>query len=950
MADRVRHGTGAARAAREKDERLAAEPPLPWLLRQKVTVPDRVAGYLHRPELVDRAMPTRRRLTVLKAPAGFGKTTLLAECCRRLCRDGIPTAWLSLDEHDESCEPAILDTCVAFACQCAGLDVPVAQGSDGTGGGPAGRAEFVAWAIEALGRPFVIALDELERLGRAEPGSLLEILLNRGPPNLHLALTCRQLPAGLNIAGAALDGRATILTTDDLRFSRAESAEFFASNLPRSDTAAAIDDAAGWPFALRVSRNMMESGAQGGVRATQDFVENWVESRLFEGLGSDDREFLLDIGLFDWIDAGLVDEVLDRSDSMRRIDAMPVLVGLLDPVRGGPSDTWRLHPLIKDHSANCRYRETPERFRFVHRRIAEALMRRGEIVWAMRHAVEAGDGALAGEFFENAGGVRLWLRQGLVQFLAADRLLSEDVIALRPRLALAHCAALLMSGRLEEARQRYCATVATLRDREEGVAEGDFETAVDECIVRGTIALYGGERIGSEWTQAVLSDIAELAASPRIDPLVRGNLEYGLCIGHHWTAEFESALDRAARARQYLGESRYMTMYVDIQVGQVSMAQGRVDDAVEHYRRALGVARQSYVLDAAPMAIAKALLQEIELECGRLDPAGEPHCVPRALVASGTPFSAYAAASGTVIDLRFRDEGVDSSLDALDEMLEHVRGAGLVSLVRYLCALRVLILALAGRIGEGERSWRLDALPKDPDGCLDLDGQSWREMEALSCARLRLLIASDRYETGRMFAEGLRAAAAARGLRRTLMRALALTITLEHRSGRTDAAVAHLREFLDLFDDSAYVWPLVRDREDCEAVLGAYLDSHSDSVQRETAESLLAATYRAVDDGQPALSARERDVLRGFERRQGDKQIAAALGLSTYGVRYHIRNIFTKLEAHTRAEAVRRARELGILLGEHREHPGGSGTRRRAEAGRHPAPPGAGHLRRRVPR
>ena len=313
----------------------------------------------------------RRTSDSLKAPAGFGKTTLLAECCRRLCRDGIPTAWLSLDEHDESCEPAILDTCVAFACQCAGLDVPVAQGSDGTGGGPAGRAEFVAWAIEALGRPFVIALDELERLGRAEPGSLLEILLNRGPPNLHLALTCRQLPAGLNIAGAALDGRATILTTDDLRFSRAESAEFFASNLPRSDTAAAIDDAAGWPFALRVSRNMMESGAQGGVRATQDFVENWVESRLFEGLGSDDREFLLDIGLFDWIDAGLVDEVLDRSDSMRRIDAMPVLVGLLDPVRGGPSDTWRLHPLIKDHSANCRYRETPERFRFVHRRIAE---------------------------------------------------------------------------------------------------------------------------------------------------------------------------------------------------------------------------------------------------------------------------------------------------------------------------------------------------------------------------------------------------------------------------------------------------------------------------------------------------------------------------------------------------------------------------------------------------
>ena len=99
--------------------------------------------------------------------------------------------------------------------------------------------------------------------------------------------------------------------------------------------------------------------------------------------------------------------------------------------------------------------------------------------------------------------------------------------------------------------------------------------------------------------------------------------------------------------------------------------------------------------------------------------------------------------------------------------------------------------------------------------------------------------------------------------------------------------------------------------------MGAYLDSVSDSVHREAAESLLAAMCRAGDDAQPALSARERDVLRGFEQRQHDKEIAAALGLSTYGVRYHIRNIFTKLEAHTRAEAVRRARELGILLGDH---------------------------------
>ena len=88
----------------------------PWLLRQKIAIPDRVAGYFDRAALVDRAMPTRRRLTAVVAPGGFGKTTLLGECCRRAREDGIPVAWVSVDEQDE---PAVLDTYVACACRSA---------------------------------------------------------------------------------------------------------------------------------------------------------------------------------------------------------------------------------------------------------------------------------------------------------------------------------------------------------------------------------------------------------------------------------------------------------------------------------------------------------------------------------------------------------------------------------------------------------------------------------------------------------------------------------------------------------------------------------------------------------------------------------------------------------------------------------------------------------------
>ena len=112
----VTGGGSAGESPLEADGRSGDERPLPWLLRQKIAVPDRVAGYLDRAGLVERAMPTSRRLTVLQAPGGFGKTTLLAECCRRLRDDGVPVAWVSADEQDE---PAVLDTYIAYACQGA---------------------------------------------------------------------------------------------------------------------------------------------------------------------------------------------------------------------------------------------------------------------------------------------------------------------------------------------------------------------------------------------------------------------------------------------------------------------------------------------------------------------------------------------------------------------------------------------------------------------------------------------------------------------------------------------------------------------------------------------------------------------------------------------------------------------------------------------------------------
>lgn len=883
-----------------------------WLLPRKVTIPDPVVNQVPRAGLVVTGM-TRKRITVLNAPAGFGKTTLLAECCRRLADEGVRTAWVSLDEHDE---PTLLDLYIAFSCRAAGLrvpDPPASRDAGAVGGGPWPGVTHVARTVAELDGPFVLALDEVDRPRNAASVALLEFLLNRGPPNLHLGVTCRRLPANLNVGGILLQDQtqAAVVGEEELRFSKAETAEAFNRNLTQRELAAVMADSAGWPVAVRISSERRTNPAPEKARTLQVCIRNWMESRLFEGLAADERGLLLDVGLFESMDAELLDEVLEPAGSMRRLRTLPALGGLLARIPGKATDRWRLHPLIRAHCIKCRQQEDLTRFNTVHRRIAQAFMRRGETVMAMRHAMKAGEENLAGDVLEHAGGVRMQMRQGIEEFMAANLLLDENVTSKRPRLALFRCLALAMSGRLQEARERHAAVAATLTTGAGEESEDDFELSLDACIASTGIALHGAERIGSRWIQAILPALSRLVESPRLDPSTRGNLQYQLGIGHHLAGQFDAALHQLTLARGNLVGHRHANIFIDLEIGQTAMARGRVADAEAHFERAHGAVRTNERGDAPPMLAAKILRRELALECNR--PAADgPAKVPGRLLAIPTSFSTYAAASGMAVDHKHRSEGVDGALAAVDEMLDYVHGAGLPALVRYLSALRASLLASAARVGDAERDWRLRGLPEDSWGCLDLTGQSWREMEALSCARLRILTARERFDEGRSFAADLCAEATARGLRRTLMRARSLSMTLESRAGEPAAAVGHLEEFLRLFGETPYARSLVQEREIAPPVVDSLIDSVSDSPSLRTALSLLRHELALDEPLPPALSAREQEILERLEAWQ-DKQIAIALGLTAHGVRYHMRKLFTKLGVDNRGEAVRRARELRLI-------------------------------------
>ena len=165
----------------------------------------------------------------------------------------------------------------------------------------------------------------------------------------HLAARC-MLTAWLLLDDG--DGRAEVLLAEDLRCSTPEIARFFDLTLSRRRLAAVAAESAGW-----------------------------IESPLWSHLPAGDREFLLDVGLFGWVDGELLDEALERDGSIRRLKGMACRAGPLEPVRSRGARIYRLHPLIRDHCPTYRRRATPERYRSVQRLCASAARRDG-----VRHA------------------------------------------------------------------------------------------------------------------------------------------------------------------------------------------------------------------------------------------------------------------------------------------------------------------------------------------------------------------------------------------------------------------------------------------------------------------------------------------------------------------------------------------------------------------------------------
>jgi LuxR family maltose regulon positive regulatory protein len=827
------------------------------VLATKLFAPARRAQLVARPRLAERldaTLAAGHRLTLVSAPAGFGKTTLLSDWMTHLGEGGTSVAWLSLDDGDN--DPVRLLTHLVAALRSVGLEVAPVQAAT------ADALTVLVNDVTSAGdrtpeRRWILVLDDYHVIEATEVHDAVTFLLEHLPDHLRLLIATRSDPP-LPLARLRTRGQLTELRAADLRFTPEEAQEFLnrvmGLDLTADDVRALEDRTEGWIAGLQLAalslRGIPERGAVAGFieafTGSNRFVIDYLADEVLARQPAEVREFLLRTAVLDRLTGALCDAVTGRADGARTLADLERGNLFLIPLDDHRS-WYRYHHLFADVLRARLLAELPDLVPTLHRRAADWYAAHDLVADAVRHALAGRDFARAAYLMEAAlPEVRRSRQDGLA--LAWMRALPEPVLRRSPVLSVLSAWAALMSGDLDAADTRLDDAERALHDEDLAAAwadTDDLRTApATIATFRASLAQARGDRAGTVRHAQHALDLA----GPD-DHLVRGSAGGFLGLAAWVAGDVRAALATFGAAVRSLHAAGNLVDELDatIVLADMWVAAGRPDRARRLYEEALRSATEKgepYPRATADLHVG---LAELDREVDDL-PSAEVHLeTARVLRERGSITENRHRWSVAMAQVRAAGGDYDSAIRLLDEAAALYR-RGFYPDVRPIAAMKARVQIAAGDLASAAE-WA-----RDSGVGVDDDPDYLHEYEHLTLARLRL--------------------------------------------AQHDLA-----------------------QHDADAVTGLLDRMHAAAAQAGRDGSLLeirtlqALAHPAQGDrpGPLALSKRELEVLRLLDSERTGPDIARELYVSINTLRTHTKRIFTKLDVTTRAEAVRRARERGLL-------------------------------------
>ena len=897
------------------------------ILTTKLYRPRPRPDLITRPHLLDRLMEAAHRpLTLLSAPAGFGKTSLLSAW---LSQTDARVAWLALDDGDN--DPARFWAYVLAALQTVDPDLGGDLQALLLTPQPPTFDALLTPLLNDLARasqPLTLVLDDYHIIQTPVIHDAITFLVEHLPPNAHLVLAGRTNPP-LPLSRLRARGQLAEIRAADLRFGSEEVTAFLRSTvgapLSDADVAALETRTEGWIAGLQLAALSLRGRGDvtGFVQAftgSHAYIIDYLVEEVLQRLPPATERFLVETAILERMSGPLCEVVTGQVGAqmvLEQLERDNLFLVPLDTTR----QWYRYHHLFADVLRHRLQQLQPASVANLHLRAARWYEQNQWRTEAIHHAFAAQAPAEAARLIEQEAEPAL--KRG--EYLTLQgwlRRLPEAAVTARPRLCLFWAATHVITHDLDVAQKWLACAEESLAQQADQASD---EIRAEAAAIGAGIALNRGD-----FPRTLALAERALASLSAQNVRLRGEvlLHQGLALSwSHEPARAVRAYTEAGRLALQAGDMHTALLALFNQGSQHFM-QGRLQQAAATYRQALQVAVER---GAGRIPITSALhrgLAELHHEWDQLDVAAghlqeaieraEQGGLPRMIVLNDLALARLHCARGDLAAARA----------AIDKAIRLVETHELPPRYASPPAAYQARLWLAHGDVESASAWARDA-------GLDLVGEPSSLYEAEYLTLARVLVTQGNAAEAQTLLARLRAGAAAVERVNSIVEILAVEALAWRAQGEAAQARAVLERALNLGLAGGYVRTFVDEGDAMRGLLAELRPHVADSPLKGYIERLLAAFDRERHSPSPdragappaaqqpapahveplieALSERELEALRLVATGLSDRQVAEAMIVAIGTVKRHLNNIYGKLGVHSRTQALARARDLGLL-------------------------------------
>lgn len=907
------------------------------ILTTKFYIPPLRENVVLRPRLIERLSEgLRRKLTLVSAPAGFGKTTLLGEWIATItpaplpqgAGSGMRVAWFSLDEGDG--DPARFWSHFIAAVQTLMPDI--GEGALGALQSPQPPPiESILTSllneIAALPGAFILVLDDYHLVDSQPIDDALTFLIERLPPQMHLVVVTREDP---NLPLPRLRARAqlTELRVKDLRFTESEAAEFLNQTMRLRLTAADIGAletrTEGWIAGLQLAALSMQGlpDATGFIQSftgSHHFVLDYLLEEVLHKQPEAIQSFLLQTSILERMcaplcDAILLDSSVNGQATLEYLEHANLFIVPLDNERRW----YRYHHLFAELLQNRLARAYPDQVADLHRRASDWFASNDFFYEAMTHALTVQDWPRAADVIERYDELPI---QGEIDTrLGWLEAFPPQVLLGRPRLGLVYAWTLFMANQIDRAESQL--------NQLEPLVQTAPSLLGELYVIRMMVATRRFDMPAFiELARQALSRVPPEEASPRSRILLTLGVAYEEMSGDHAAAKraFREAyeLGKATPSVSIVG-SAPLPLTALAYLADYEWLEGNLRNAFQMYEQAIGLAEKWGGQSSLALCFAQQGKAGLLYEWNDLDGAASAlqECFRIGdLWRSARLLAPAYGLSALVLQARGQAEEALAMMRRAEQITRDSYSSpfDLGMLAFYQISLWIAendFQAIAQWEQGHDSGWR---------------SQTGRARDALAIVLARAQIA--RFHRAREASAPGRARALIEttleqahtgGMKLTVTRLLLLDALALGAQGDVASAIATLERALALAEPENYIRSFLDLGEPLRELLARSLEAQalteanlrayvSGLLSRFGADAPVELSQPKVDALIAPLTERELEVLRLVAQGLSNREIGERLFLALSTVKGHTRVIFDKLQVERRTEAVARARELGLL-------------------------------------